>query len=61
MIADQRSSEELSGRGPESRRLLDIAKLDLWGQGEVSPTRLLAGSIAFAVSVAMAVLLLAGA
>jgi hypothetical protein len=57
MLLGQPSPDRVSG----TRRLLDVARLDLLGQGEVSVARLLIGWIAFGVSVAMAVLLLAGA
>ena len=59
MLLGQHSSGEVSGG--RDRRFLDLGKLDLWGQGEVSATRLVAGWIAFGISLAMAVLLLAGA
>ncbi len=61
MLPERHSSSESSGGDRKSRGLHDLAKLDLWGQGEVSATRLLAGWIAFGISLSMAVLLLAGA
>jgi hypothetical protein len=57
MLLEQPSPNRASG----TRRLLDMARIDLLGHAEVSAARLLIGWIAFGVSVAMAVLLLAGA
>jgi hypothetical protein len=61
LLIEQHSSSEVVGGGtPSSRRLL-WAYTDIWGAGEVSPTRGLAAWLALAVSLLMVVLLLLGA
>jgi hypothetical protein len=60
LLIEQHSSSEVSGGTPSSRRLL-WAYTDIWGAGEVSPTRGLAAWLALAVSLSMALLLLLGA
>ena len=62
MLIEQHSSSEVQVGGgiPSSRRLLEWAQIDVWGSGDVSPTRQLAAWIALSVTVAIMVLLALG-
>jgi hypothetical protein len=61
MLMEQHSSSgEVSGGIPSSRRLLMFAKMDLWAQTEVSPSRRLAAWVALSITVAITMILLVG-
>jgi hypothetical protein len=62
LLIEQHSSSEVEVGGgiPSSRRLLVWAQMDVWGTGDVSPTRQMAAWIALAITVAIMVLLALG-